>query len=128
MSMPTFSYCNAREQHVTRTGHTDGDDIVAPGPRAYNPAQLMIVACVPGIFFETVVKTPGLSSPCIVERGEGLVTALGLGFTPHIQCQAGTDLPLCAYAVDVLLHLAIAPVAAFHGIRGRGQQLVVEKR
>src|SRR5438093_13751061 len=51
MSMPPFSYCNAREQHVTRTGHTDGDDIVAPGPRAYNPAQLMIVACVPGIFF-----------------------------------------------------------------------------
>src|SRR5439155_1918084 len=51
MSMPPFSYCNAREQHVTRTGHTDGDDIVAPGPRAYNPAQLMIVVCVPGIFF-----------------------------------------------------------------------------
>src|SRR6266568_5746631 len=51
MSMPPFSCCNAREPHVTRTGHTDGDDIVAPGPRAYNPAQLMIVACVPGIFF-----------------------------------------------------------------------------
>jgi hypothetical protein len=49
--MPPFSWCNAREPHVTRTGHTDGDDIVAPGPRAYNPAPLMIVACVPDLFF-----------------------------------------------------------------------------
>ena len=56
------------------------------------------------------------------------MTALGLGFTPHIQCQAGTDLHLRTHAVDLLLHLAIAPVAPFHGIRGGGQQLVVEKR
>jgi len=49
--MPPFSCCNAREHHVTRTGHTDGDVIVAPGPRAYNPAPLMSVACVPDLFF-----------------------------------------------------------------------------
>ena len=53
--------------------------------------------------------------------------AFGLGFTPHIQCQAGTDLYVRAYTVDLLLHLAIAPVAPFHGIRGGRQQLVVEK-
>ena len=56
------------------------------------------------------------------------MTAFGLGFTPHIQCQAGTDLYLCAHTVDLLLHLAIAPVAPLHRIGGRGQQLVVEKR
>ena len=33
---------------------------------------------------ETVVLTPGLSSPCTMECGEGLLTAFGLGFTPHI--------------------------------------------
>ena len=51
-----------------------------------------------------------------------MLTAFGLGFTPHIQCQAGTDLYLRAHAVDVLLHLAIAPVAPFHGMRSGGQQ------
>src|SRR5207253_9025129 len=77
---------------------------------------------------ETVVKAPGLSSPCTMECGEGLLTAFGLGFTPHIQGQAGTDLRLRPHPVDTLLHLAIAPVAPFHRIRGGGQQLVVKKR
>jgi len=57
-----------------------------------------------------------------------LLTAFGLGFTPHIQGQAGTDLYLRAHAVDLLLHLAIAPVAPLHRIRGGRQQFVVEKR
>ena len=57
-----------------------------------------------------------------------MLTACGLGFTPHIQGQPCTDLHLRAYPVDLLLHLAIAPVAPLHRIRGRGQQLVVEKR
>jgi len=35
-------------------------------------------------YSETVVKTPGLSSPCMMQRCEGLLTAFGLGFTPHI--------------------------------------------
>jgi len=77
---------------------------------------------------ETVVKAPGLSSPCTMECGEGLLTAFGLGFTPHIQGQAGTDLRLRPHPVDTLLHLAIAPVAPLHRIRGGGQQLVVKKR
>jgi len=34
---------------------------------------------------ETVVKTPGLSSPCTMECGESLLTAVGLSFTPHLQ-------------------------------------------
>ena len=33
---------------------------------------------------ETVVKTPGLSSPCTMECGESLLLAFGVGFTPHI--------------------------------------------
>src|SRR5215831_2387266 len=77
---------------------------------------------------ETVVKTPGLSSPYTMECGEGLLTAFGVGFTPHIQGQAGTDLRLRPHPVDTLLPLAIAPVAPLHCIRGGGQQLVVQKR
>jgi hypothetical protein len=77
---------------------------------------------------ETVVKTPGLTSPCTMECGEGLLTAFGVGFTPHIQRQAGTDLVLRAYPVDLFLPLAIAPVAPLHRIRGRWQQLVIKKR
>src|SRR5262249_61547521 len=50
----------------------------------------------------------------------GLLTAFGVGFTPHVQRQARTDLRLRAYPVDLLLHLAIAPVTTFHCI-GRGQ-------
>src|SRR5207247_11107437 len=78
-------------------------------------------------FLETVVKTPGLSSPCTMECGEGLLTAFGVGFTPHIQGQAGTDLRLRPHPVDTLLPLAIAPVAPLHRMRGGGQQLVIEK-
>ena len=57
-----------------------------------------------------------------------MLTAYGLGFTPHIEGQASPDLSLWAHAIDLLLHLAIAPVAPLHGIGSRGQQLVVEKR
>src|ERR671930_1557519 len=79
-------------------------------------------------FFETVAELPGLASPCTMQGCKGLLTAFGLGFTPHIQRQARMDLRLCPYPVDTLLHLAIAPVAPLHGIRGGGQQLVIEKR
>src|SRR5215510_15486211 len=77
---------------------------------------------------ESVVKTPGLSSPCTMQCCQGLLTAFGVGFTPHVQRQARTDLRLRAYPVDVLLHLAIAPVTTFHRIGRGGQQLVIEKR
>src|SRR5437868_10072574 len=77
---------------------------------------------------ETVVKSPGLSSPCTMKCGEGWLTAFGLGFAPHIQRQACTDLSLRAYPVDLFLHLAIAPVAPLHGIRCRGQQRVIQTR
>jgi hypothetical protein len=63
-----------------------------------------------------------------MECGEGLLPAFGLRFTPHIQGQAGTDLRLRPHPVDTLWHLAIAPVAPLHRIRGGGQQLVVKKR
>ena len=59
---------------------------------------------------------------------QGLLTAFGVGFTPHVQRQTRTDLRLRAYPVDVLLPLAIAPVTTFHRIGRGGQQLVIEKR
>ena len=70
---------------------------------------------------ETVAELPGLSRSCKVKCCKGLLTTFGLGFTPHIQRQAGTNLRLCAHAVDLFLHLTIASVAPFHGIRGGGQ-------
>ena len=77
---------------------------------------------------DTVVKPPGLPSPCTMKCGEGLLTAFSVGFTPHIQRKARTDLRLRPHPVDTLLHLAIAPIAPLHRIRGGGQQLVIEKR
>ena len=59
---------------------------------------------------------------------EGLWTAFSVGFTPHIQRQAGMALSLRAYPVDLFLHLAIAPVAPLHRMRCRGQQRVIQKR
>src|SRR5262244_483851 len=79
-------------------------------------------------YLDTVVKTPGLSSPCTMEYGKGLLPAFGVGFPPHIQRKTRTDLRLRPYPVDTLLHLAIAPIAPLHRMRGGGQQLVVKKR
>ena len=59
---------------------------------------------------------------------QGVLTAFGVGFTPHVQSQARTDLRLRAYPVDLLLPLAIAPVTTCHRIGRGGQQLVIEKR
>src|SRR5690348_16266268 len=77
---------------------------------------------------ETVVKPPGLSSPCTMKCGERLLTAFSLGFTPHIQRKTGTDLLARPHPIETLLHLAIAPIALLHRMRGGGQQLIVEKR
>ena len=63
-----------------------------------------------------------------MQGGEGLLTAFSVGFTPHIQRQTRTDLRLRAYAIDVALHLTVAPVTAFHGIGCGGQQPIIEKR
>src|SRR4029450_14132609 len=78
--------------------------------------------------YETVAELPGLASPCTMQCCQGLLPAFGVGFTPHIQRQARTNLPLRPYPVDTLLHLAIAPVTPLYRIRGGGQQLVIEKR
>src|SRR5262245_63629912 len=77
---------------------------------------------------ETVAELPGLSSPCTMKCCKGLLPAFGLSFPPHIQRQTRPDLLLRPYPVDTLLHLAIAPIAPLHRIRGGGQQLVVKKR
>ena len=78
--------------------------------------------------FETVAELPGLSSPCTMQCCQGLLPAFGVGCTPPIQRQTRADLRLRPHPVDTLLHLAIAPVAPLHRIRGGGQQLVIEKR
>src|SRR5215471_15111383 len=70
---------------------------------------------------ETVAELPGLSRSCTMKSCKGLLTAFGLRFTPHIQRQTRTDLRLRPHPVDTLLHLAIAPVAPLHRIRGGGQ-------
>ena len=57
-----------------------------------------------------------------------MLTTFGVGFTPHIERQAGTALSLRAYPVDLFLPLTIAPVAPLHRMRGRGQQCVIQKR
>src|SRR5262245_8863492 len=77
---------------------------------------------------ETVAELPGLASPCTMKCCQGLLTAFGVGFTPHIQRKTRTDLCLRPHPVDTLLPLAIAPVAPLHRMRGGGQQLVIEKR
>src|SRR5215468_7765088 len=77
---------------------------------------------------ETVAELPGLASPGTMKCCQGLLPAFGLRFTPHIQRKTRPDLLLRPHPVDTLLHLAIAPVAPLHGIRGGGQQLVIEKR
>jgi hypothetical protein len=63
-----------------------------------------------------------------MECGAGLLTAFGLGCTPHIQRKTRTDLRLRPHPVDTLLQLAIAPVAPLHRMRGGGQPLVIKKR
>jgi len=56
------------------------------------------------------------------------MATFALGFAPHVQSQVCPDLGLRAYPVDLLLPLAIASVAPLHRIRGRWQQLVIQKR
>ena len=63
-----------------------------------------------------------------MECCKGVLTAFGLGFTPHIQRKARTNLRLRPHPVDTLLPLAIAPIAPLHRMRGGGQQLVIKKR
>ena len=59
---------------------------------------------------------------------EGLLTPFGLGFTPHVQRKAHTDLRLRAHAIDVALPLALAPVATFHRMRRGGQPRIIQTR
>src|SRR5438309_9862914 len=92
------------------------------------PWHSPLTQVVKGALYDTVAKLPGLSSPCTMKCCKGLLPAFGLGFTPHIQRTARTDLRLRPHPVDTLLHLAIASVAPLHRIRGGGQQLVIEKR
>src|SRR4030095_12172656 len=77
---------------------------------------------------DTVAELPGLSSPCTMKYGESVLTAFSVGCTPPIQRKTGTDLLARPHPIDTLLHLAIAPIAPLHRMRGGGQQLSVETR
>ena len=55
--------------------------------------------------------------------GEGLLTAFSVGFTPHIQRKARTDLRLRPHPVDTLLHLAIAPLPRSTAFEVEGSSL-----
>jgi hypothetical protein len=63
-----------------------------------------------------------------MECCKGVLTAFGLGCTPHVQRQARTDRRLRAYTIDVAVPLAIAPVTACHGLGRRGEQRLSETR
>ena len=57
-----------------------------------------------------------------------LDSSFRLGVAVHIEGDASADLGLGAYAVDGLLHFAMATEAAFYGVGSRGQQGVIQKR
>ena len=84
--------------------------------------------CEHPLSLDVLFLTTGFIQPVPDGVRRGFVAAFGLGFTPHIQGQPCTDLHLRAHAVDVLLHLAIAPVAPLYCIGRRGEQRIIEKR
>jgi hypothetical protein len=57
-----------------------------------------------------------------------LVSAFGTRFSDHVQGNTALSTDLAADPVHTLLHLAMTPIASLHRLRGRWQQLVVEKR
>ncbi len=50
-----------------------------------------------------------------------------LGVALHVDGDASADLGLGAYAVDGLLHLAMAAEAAFYGVGSRPKQGIIQK-
>lgn len=48
-------------------------------------------------------------------------TVFFLGITEHVECAAVADMLLGANLVNRLVHFAVAPIAPFHRVRGRGK-------
>jgi hypothetical protein len=57
-----------------------------------------------------------------------VLTTFGLGFAPHLQRKARTELRWRAHAIDMVWPLARAPVAAFYRMRRGGQQCILKTR
>ena len=57
-----------------------------------------------------------------------LSSILFVGIAQHVQGDAVGEVLLGTHAIDRLLHLAVATVPPFHGVGGRGEQFVIEKR
>jgi hypothetical protein len=62
-----------------------------------------------------------------MERLCRVVAPFGLAIAKHVECDSIADVFLGAHAVDRLLHLAMPALVAFHGVRSRGQQLIIEE-
>ena len=63
-----------------------------------------------------------------MEGFKSVGTALLLRIAEHVQGDTVGDMLLRPYPIHGLLHFAVAPVAALHGIGGGRKQFVVEKR
>ncbi len=62
-----------------------------------------------------------------MQGGNGAEPSISQSIADHVQCDAAADMLLGANAIDGLLHLAVAAVAAFNGIGGGGQKGLVEE-
>jgi|WetSurMetagenome_2_1015567.scaffolds.fasta_scaffold2177805_1 hypothetical protein len=59
---------------------------------------------------------------------KGTESPLSQSVPDHVHRDAAADVLCGSNAIDGLLHLAVAAVAAFNGIGGCGQERFVEKR
>jgi len=62
-----------------------------------------------------------------VEGSNGFGSVDGLCIALHVEGDAASDVRLATDAIDGFLHLAVAPVAAFHGI-GCGRQWSITQK
>ena len=70
-------------------------------------------------FKESLASKETLSAcPRLVEDFDGFRSVALLGVAEHVQGDAVVDVLLGADAVNRLLHLAMAPVATLHRVRG----------
>jgi hypothetical protein len=63
-----------------------------------------------------------------MEHACRVVAPFGLGLAKYIERDSTADVFSGAHAVDRFLHLAVTPVATFHRVGRRRQQLIVEER
>ena len=63
-----------------------------------------------------------------MENVQGVCPTFFLGIAEHVQGDAIGKGLLGAHAIDRFLHLTVATVPPFHGVGGRGEQFIIEKR